>query len=103
MIRLQSTGFASVSKLLEPTLAAVQPLTNGLDTGITDGAGKLETGVNQAGKGIDSLTCGVGSIVKNAIKGVGNTLVGLPETISEILHNIDGTNNIITNILNVIL
>ncbi|KAH7054820.1 hypothetical protein BKA57DRAFT_434455 [Linnemannia elongata] len=92
-----------VEKVLKPVPSATAPLTNGLDNGLTQSAGQLQTGVDSSGRALDSVTSGVGSIAQGTVSGVGNTVADVPKALYGLLKALGKSTGLVSDLLNTLL
>lgn len=92
-----------MSGALKPALKSLTSLTNGLDTGLTQSAGQICTGVDSTGAALDSVTSGIGLIAQGTCSGLGNTLKDIPKALFALVHAIDHSHSIVSELLNTLL
>lgn len=90
----------SLSKIIGPLLALLQPLLNGLNQGLQVGSIKIGNGAHQIGSALSSTVSGVGTIIVNTAAGAGGTVKALPCGLYKTTKNLQQNTGIIGNTLN---
>ncbi|OAQ25055.1 hypothetical protein K457DRAFT_23626 [Linnemannia elongata AG-77] len=103
IITTTAAPMPSVSEVVKPVLKAASSLTNGLDNGLTQSAGQVQTGVNSAGVALNSVTRGVGCIAQGLVSGLGNTVGDMPKALNRHLTALGHANGLVSILLNSLL
>ncbi len=82
----QSSGLAD---LLGPALAALNPLTQGIDQGVTAGAGNINAATRDAGEAVNQAAQGVGDASQGVAQGAGETVAEVPGAVDRTVHNLE--------------
>ncbi len=85
-VAAQSDGLAA---LLGPALAALEPLSQGIDQGVTAGAGNVNAAVRDAGEAVNQAAQGVGDATQGVTQGTGETVAEVPGAADRTIHNLE--------------
>lgn len=74
-----------------PFLAAIEPLAQGVDQGVTAGATNINAAVRNAGQAVNQAAQGVGDAAQGVTQGAGETVAEVPGAADRTVFNVERT------------